>query len=550
MEVKGFLSLGLLLGLAMTSSLFEIDAVRAPLKAAAPQKGVQVQVVEVQPAPANLPAPVGNGAAPGRADLTPGAATPVGTQPSVGLSPAPQPAGQAPGNGKPAQVPDVIVSASVPVGPTPVKQGAGAAPLPIDAPAPAPTPAPVPVPEQPQLGQVTPEPANNGFAPEANPAAPDANRAPQDPDAAAQEPTPDQANLGAPTGGNEGAPQPVEAPVLIQGAPQVVPVTEGQSGQTPKQNRGIYKWAAPFAIKKNVLGHGSAATKGRGQIRSVSGWNNAITEAEGSEGSLVNSSHKSNEDSWMAAWSSRRGADGKQKSWAHNFANRIRSSGKSVSAHLGEGSSLAAVKRRQATSYAKGSKGAAVNNNYRRNDDNWSDSWGRAKKDKKGSSFKQTFVVNNLGSSEARGIGHGDSIARGKATVSQSQVEAEGQLGAQGSNRNSYQADEWNNAWGRSSMGEGPSSFQTSFANRINSRGSTQTFGLGNAAVKGAAMGVKGAKSLAKGDQGSGTNSSFKGNKDNWDDSWVNSGYPTARRQKVQPQNPADPQVGEPNVPN
>ncbi len=281
-------------------------------------------------------------------------------------------------------------------------------------------------------------------------------------------------------------------------------------------------WVNQNAEKKIVAGKGAAAAKGSGVVEASSGWSGSSSRAEGSEGSITNSDFKANQDAWGKSWATQKNGKAKE-AWKNDFGLKQNVAAASKSAHQGTGGSSTSSGMKGASGTAQGSQGSAVDNSFKKNYDAWGDSWGSKSAGKKSLSFKQTFADKQQGASTARAIGYGASTASGKAAINKSMIEAEGQAGAQGSTASKFAGDSWNNSWGQEKNGKKNSAFQNNFANKVTTKGSTSTFGVGDAAVKGLTSATSGSKAVAKGLSGSGSNSDFKGNKDGWTDSWAKS---------------------------
>lgn len=280
-------------------------------------------------------------------------------------------------------------------------------------------------------------------------------------------------------------------------------------------------WSEKFVNNKIASSKASAASKGAGQVEASSGWGESVANADGSEGSLTNSDISTNQEAWNSSWSS----DG-ASAWNNDFSIRQKFKGNSKSAHQGNGNSRTAVSQEGATGSADGTRGAAVDNQFARNSESWKNAWGASNRNGVLSAFSNKFSNVEAGGSEAKVLAFGASSASGRAGVDKSMVEGEGSKGAQASTNSIYQADQWNDSWGKLKDGENFSAFTSSFANKINYKGDTATFGVGNAAVKGMTSSASGSKAVGKGISGSGTNTAFKGNKNSWNNSWTSGAAP------------------------
>ena len=92
-------------------------------------------------------------------------------------------------------------------------------------------------------------------------------------------------------------------------------------------------------------------------------------------------------------------------------------------------------------------RGSAANSDFKKASDDWRDTFvdNRDGKNKQ-KSFVQKFANKQIGSTNAKAIGYGDSSANAKTTIKKAANSAEGQAGAQSSTAAKYQGDNWHAA--------------------------------------------------------------------------------------------------------
>lgn len=338
------------------------------------------------------------------------------------------------------------------------------------------------------------------------------------------------------------------APASDAAVVEAQPVVAAEGSAAPqKRAKNSLAWSNRFANKVNVASAASSASKGVGQVESASSWSGSQSDAEGSEGSITNSDFMVNQDGWGSSWAQKK--NGKNfENWSNDYGVNHNVKAGSRSAHQGSGGSSSSSSMTSSSGTAQGTQGSAVDNKFAKNSDVWQDAWGNRKNGNKQISFKNAFANIESGASSSRAIGYGTSSASGKSTINKSMVESEGQKGAQASTRTKYDTNNWNDGWGVEKNGKNSLSFKNSFANKIRVNGGTSMFGVGDAAVKGITSSATGSKSVSKGLSGSGSNTSFKGNKDTWTDAWSNQNGKVVKVLKVgaiNPEAPAQPLLGQ-----
>lgn len=205
-------------------------------------------------------------------------------------------------------------------------------------------------------------------------------------------------------------------------------------------------WSNKTTEVRVVKGSSGAATKGAGMVSSSSGWGGSHATAQGSEGSITNAKFSANRDVTQQAWGKEK--DGKKTStWIDNFGKKESTKGNSKAAHEGEGKSTASSTHNSSSGSAIGTRGSAANSDFKKASDDWRDTFvdNRDGKNKQ-KSFVQKFANKQIGSTNAKAIGYGDSSANAKTTIKKAANSAEGQAGAQSSTAAKYQGDNWHAA--------------------------------------------------------------------------------------------------------
>lgn len=430
-----------------------------------------------------------------------GATTTKTDAPAEAAPAQPAPDKAAPAEAAPAEAAPAAAAPADKAAPAPA-EAAPAAPAPAEQAAPAPAPA----------EQAAPAPA---------PAAPVVEVSAVPPTAPVRIETPTEQNVVAVADNAQGGAT-SQAQAVGTGVVEAIQGAQGAGSAlfvVGKAKRPNKAWVNKFSTKANVAGFSASASKGAGQIKSFSGWGGSSANAEGSEGSITSSDFNKDENSWSTSWGAINRAKNKS-AWKNDFSIRHKIASNAKSAHSGAGASNAVARGNYSKGTAQGSAGAATENNFLKNTNDWAKNWGKKMKNGKYSAFKQSWADRSKGDSSSIAIGHGTATVGGKAKISGANVQGEGTLGAQGSTHNNLNTKNWNKSWGVMTQGKKSATFQNNFANVVKTAGSTQTFGVGDAAIKAKISAYTGAKSIGKGQNGSGSNTDFQGSKNVWTNAW------------------------------